>query len=80
MGKKVDGKLQREKGEANALFLLYLSFHAKAKTPLLVHENLRAFGTDYMAELAQSCGYQHLGSILTDPADAGLTLNARKRK
>ena len=47
MGKKVGGTRLREESVHNKLLLIWAIHHGKAKTPILIHENLCRFKTDY---------------------------------
>lgn len=80
LGKKVNGSLLKQEGGSNKLLLIWVTFHGRRKTPLLIHENVRNFDTEYLVCLLASFGYKLIGTILTTGADCGLVVNNRKRK
>lgn len=80
LGKKVDGHLQRENSEQNKLLLLWSLHHGRAQTPMLVHENVRNFGSEYLANKLAEFDYVHIASIKTKPSDAAIVANSRDRK
>ena len=80
LGKKVAGSLQREDSVHNDLLLLWVVFHGRNKTPLLCHENLRNFSSDYLDAKLKHFGYVKLGTVQTATADCGLGSNSRNRR
>lgn len=79
LGKKTEGKLQMETPCHNKLMLLWLIYHGRARTPLLLHENVKTFNSSYLVDKAKHFGYEHVGTIQTVGSDAGLAVNARTR-
>ena len=79
LGKKQDGHLQKNEGPANKLFLLWICWHGKHQTPILLHENVVGFLSDYLKEKAEAFGYKHLGTMRATGADCNLQVNSRKR-
>ena len=74
------GNNKKEEGKSNVLFLIWLVCHAKILgTPLLLHENVKNFSSEYLKEKAQQLGYTHLGTIPTTGADAALDAASRPR-
>lgn len=80
LGKKVDGALLKEESVHNKLMLLWASFHGRKRTPLLIHENVTNFKSEYLAEKLEHYGYHHITSIKTVGQDCGLHVNNRKRR
>lgn len=79
LGKKKDGKVQKENGPANKLLQLWVKFHGTRQTPLLLHENLKNFSSEYLASLAEEFGYKHIAHIPVRGSDVGLDVNPRQR-
>lgn len=74
------GNNKKEEGKSNVLFLIWLVCHAKILgTPLLLHENVKNFSSEYLKEKANQLGYTHVGTIPTTGADAGLDAASRPR-
>jgi len=80
LGKKVSGSLQRENSIHNALLILWIVYHGRNKTPLLVHENLRNFSADYLDAKLKHFQYEKLGTVQTSADDCGLGRNSRNRR
>lgn len=80
LGKKDNGTLQREESKHNVLLLIWVIYHGRAQTPILMHENLRNFSIDYLKEKLAHFHYVHIGTINTAAGDCGLTPNSRKRR
>lgn len=79
MGKKQNGELQNEKSTHNKLMLLWIIYHGRAKTPVVVHENVKNFKTSYLIDKMEHFDYKYVGQIQTCGADAGLAVNNRTR-
>lgn len=79
LGKKKEGKLQKENGPANKLLQVWVKFHGARQTPLLFHENLKNFSSEYLASLAGEFGYKHIARIAVRGSDVGLNVNPRQR-
>ena len=79
MGRKVSGGTLKEDSPYKKLMLIWILFHARAKTPVLIHENVMSFNTDYLVKRLAGVGYLHAGTIKTAPAHCGISVNSRNR-
>lgn len=79
LGKKVDGKLLRKNGPANKLLQIYVLYHSRKKTPLIVHENVAGFDSKELADNLALAKYRHLSQICVNGADACTPVMARSR-
>ncbi len=79
MGKKVDGALLKEESPHNKLMLVWAIHHGRAKTPVIIHENLMNFNREYLTEKLSHFGYKYVCTIETSPAHCGIEANSRSR-
>ena len=80
LGKKVEGATLKEDSKHNTLLLLWVIFHGRRKTPILLHENLRNFSAEYLKDKLGHFGYLFIGTINTEAGHVGVVPNSRKRR
>lgn len=72
------GSLQKEESDNSILLLIWLHFHINRKSPIMLHENVVGFLSQFIIDVAMQAGYRH-AQVKTRPSDVGLCVN-RQRK
>ena len=72
------GNLEKSEDQNTRLLVIYMMYHFKKKTPILVHENVIGFIATEMSDQAVSFGYDTF-TIRVKPMDVGFHVGRPRR-
>ena len=72
------GSMEGIEAKTSMHFAIYITYHVKRQTPILLHENVTGFVTNRMAEICAAHGYKH-NSLKTHPMDIGVHIGRPRR-
>ena len=67
------GNMEMEESQNSILLLVWLFWHLKSGTPLLIHENVKNFASTLLEDEAVKLGYDH-ATFKVRPEDVGIPL------
>lgn len=72
------GNLDKNEDLNARLLIIYMVFHFKRKTPIVLHENVAGFVAESMSDLAAAHGYAHV-KFRCRPMDVGVHVGRPRR-